>query len=231
LHVNLQIIMNKILVLIIVFIFQFFTQPVKAQKISILGGYNAAFIYSSWNGQEETSNKIKNGFRIGPIIEVPVLKSVMIKSGLLYTLKGSREYRSISEIPLEDDTRYNIFYLEWPLILKKEFRFARIPFFVEAGVYAACGTLIYVVTDGVNGNQLVHEYDKYGFKGKNNNWSTYRMDYGWTAGLGVEFKKITFGFSFEGGIRNIDAFPEYVLKNKVYSVYATYAICDKRKHF
>jgi len=218
--------MNKTRVFILVLVVLFCIQPIKAQKISILGGYNAAFIYSSWKGQQEISNRIKNGFRIGPILEMPVFKSVMIKSGILYALKGSREYRSISEIPWEDDTRYNIFYLEWPLILKKEFRIAGIPLFVEAGAYAACGTLIYVVTDGVNGNQLVHEYDKLGFKGKNNNWSTYRIDYGWTAGLGAEFKKLTLGLSFEHGIRNIDAFPEYVSKNKVYSVYATYELFD-----
>jgi hypothetical protein len=219
--------MNKILVLFIVLIIQFFTQPVKAQKISILGGYNAAFVYSSWRGQLETSNRIKNGFRIGPILEVPVFKSFMVKSGLLYTLKGSRDYRSISEIPWEDNTRYNIFYLECPLVLKKEFRIAKIPLFVEAGGYAACGTMIYVVTDGVNGNQIVHEYDKLGFKSKNNQWVFYRLDYGWTAGVGVEFSKFTLGLTYARGIRDIDTLPDYVLKNRVYSVNATYALFEK----
>jgi hypothetical protein len=73
---------------------------------------------------------------------------------------------------------------------------------------------------------LVHEYDKFGYKGQDNNWTIYRLDYGWTAGFGAEFKKFTFGLSYSRGIRDIDALPDYVLKKKVYSINATYELFD-----
>lgn len=223
--------MNKIRIFIFAIFVIFFTQPVKAQKIGILGGYNAAFLYSSWEGRETKSNRIKNGFQIGPFIELPVFNSFIVKSGIIFSLKGSRNYSSFEEITWEDDTRYNLFYLDFPVMIKKEFSIFGFPFYAEAGAYMAYGISGYVVTDGVNSNNIVREFDRLRFSSKSQNWpSAFRMDYGFTAGIGKEFKNFNLGVAYFRGIRDTDSKFDYVVHNEVYSLYASYAFFNKRNY-
>jgi len=200
--------MKKLLLTIAVFCFSF---VILQAQFSARAGLNIAKGEFSLAGTDLSSGSLY-GFNAGFEGNFKITGPLYINAGLLYTQKGTVfEFLYKGNLTIE--------YIEIPLNMKVKFDVGPINVFAQAGVYGAYSV----------GNKIAYEEsasDDYVFEYGTDKDEIDRMDYGYTAGIGAGFSKISLLFSYEEGFGNIYNTGETILKtaivNKVFSVSATF---------
>lgn len=178
-------------------------QPV---TFGIRGGVNfAKQVYSADNLSETSSNK--TGFNVGLSVDIPLMQSLYVQSGLYYTMKGYK---------IEEDGetwKANPGYLQIPILASYRFNINdAIQLQVNVGPYFACGISGKDKVEGEYwGESYEEEYDYF-----NDNFK--RFDAGFIFGAGVTFGHIFVGMNYELGLSNNLKDSDISQKNRCFSI-------------
>lgn len=153
-------------------------QPV---TFGIRGGVNFSKISESYEGYS-ASTKNYTGFNAGVSVDIPMLQSLYLQSGLYYTVKGAK----IEEI------KCNPSYLEIPILASYRYNFSdAVQFQLNVGPYLAYG-----IGGKWKDTENDDEEDFFGDDFK-------RFDAGLAFGGGFTFSHIYLGINYDLGLTNI----------------------------
>lgn len=180
----------------------------------IRGGLNLSNMKIS-DGSSSESADSKPGFNIGVSVDIPLLQSLYLQSGLYYTTKG---YKHSEEYDREkDEVKVISQYLELPVMASYRYNFnetAQLQ--VNFGPYFAYGIGGKAKESyEYNGDKDEDKYDLFGKEGILN-----RFDAGLGIGAGITLSKFFIGINYQFGLANIakDAPNDYSIKNKNFSI-------------
>lgn len=184
----------------------------------IRAGLNLSNIKIS-NGEDDLSPDSKAGFNVGVSMDIPMLQSLYLQTGLYYTTKGAKFEES------EDDYKYeqtlNPSYLEIPIMASYRYDFSdAAQLQVNFGPYFAYGLAgKYKETYTEDGKKDEEKEDLFG-KDK----LLDRFDAGLGIGAGFTYSKFFIGLNYQFGLANLaqDAKNGYSVKNKNFSISVGY---------
>lgn len=176
-------------------------QPV---TFGIRGGVNFAKQSVSYDGYS-FSPKNNVGFNVGVSVDIPMLESLYLQSGLYYTVKG---YKSEEEGYTEKATPS---YLELPILASYRYNFSDFTQLqINFGPYLAYGVAgKYKWDDGDEDEDFFDD-------------DTNRFDAGLAIGAGMTFGHIFVGVNYDLGLTNILKDSDGSLKNRCLSINVGY---------
>lgn len=176
-------------------------QPV---TFGIRGGVNFAKQSVSYDGYS-FSPKNNVGFNVGVSVDIPMLESLYLQSGLYYTVKG---YKSEEDGYTEKATPS---YLELPILASYRYNFSDFTQLqINFGPYLAYGIAgKYKWDDGDEDEDFFDD-------------DTKRFDAGLAIGAGMTFGHIFVGVNYDLGLTNILKDSDGSLKNRCLSINVGY---------
>lgn len=209
--------MKNILKIFIILLISTITLQANAQTLGIKAGFNLANMKETVDATTfSIDTKMKAGFHVGLMYDIPIKTYLSFEPALLFTTKGLKIKENILGVVL--DASLNLYYIDIPLNLKGNFNIGE-----ETNVYVAFGPYLGF---GLSGKSKVYasylgqsessEENVIWGNDPNNDYLK-RFDFGLTFGAGIEFKKYMFGISYDLGLTNISAYQEddTSLKNRV----------------
>ncbi|MDQ3049886.1 MAG: PorT family protein [Bacteroidota bacterium] len=199
-----------------------------AQTFSIKAGLTFANLHSESDGPDSLfDQKLKHGYQLGAMAEFPLSERLAIETGLIFSTKGYRIKEDIESgfgPSYEYKGRLELLYVEVPIQLTGTCKVGKLNFFGTFGPYLGYG--IYgrfkdeftifgeteTTSDDVKwGNDKTEDFIK-------------RLDYGLTAGAGVDLNKFRIGLSYSYGLANISSFTDGNTKvqNRVIGIAVSY---------
>lgn len=177
-----------------------------AQRYGFKLGANLANMKMNINSTDISSdNKIITGMHLGPIAEFSLNDMFSIETGILGSLKGYKSHyeETILNKTFESTSRLYLLYIDVPLIAKVGFKVGKSKIYVDAGPYmgiAAMGKNINISkTDGATEESTTTDM-KFG----NTTDSNFkRLDFGLTAGAGIEIGAVQISASYGLGLANL----------------------------
>ena len=200
-----------------------------AQEISIRGGFNLSqFQYQrEGNVVPRDGTKLKPGFNIGPIIDIPLQNIFSVETGILFTSKGHK----FSGNPLQGVQNYlfqiNTFYLDLPILLKTTIPVKKTKITAMAGGYIGNALYGKVIAEGEENSVLKHFENKIQWGNKSNEYD--RFDYGLKFGAGVKVRKFQLEAFYELGLKDFSNDMVFELRNRVLEVCCSYKITEFKK--
>lgn len=180
-------------------------QPV---TFGIRGGVNFAKQTASADGYS-ASAKSNVGFNVGVSVDIPMLESLYLQTGLYYTVKGYKldvEDYEYEEVYTE---KTNPSYLEIPILASYRYNFSdRTQLQINFGPYVACGIAGKYKYDG-------EEEDFFGDANK-------RFDAGLAFGAGMTFGHFFVGLNYDLGLTNTLKDSDASFKNRSLSINVGY---------
>jgi len=199
-----------------------------AQEISIRGGFNLSQFQFKIGDivSHRDGTKLKPGFNVGPIIDIPLQNILSIETGILFTSKGNK----ISGNPLQGVNNYlfqkNTFYLDFPILLKTTVPIKKIKIIAMAGGYAGCALYGNAIAEGEENSELIHLENKIHWGSKPNEYD--RFDYGLKFGAGIKVRKYQIGAFYELGLKNFSN-SGFEMRNRVFEFYLAYTLKELKK--
>lgn len=205
----------------------------KIAKISyvVKGGLNLSSMLLK--GDESTSGvdiKSKPGFNIGITAEYPVSGIVVFETGILFSNQGVKNSseNTYSGGTYKSNSTTNLFYLEIPLTAKTYFNIGHTKIFGKLGPYIGLGL------SGKSKGELIFPGETRSYE-RDINWGSgqgdeiKRLDYGLTAGAGIEVSSFQIGLSYNFGLANISTITDngMKLKNRVLGLSVGYKFGKK----
>jgi len=218
----------------------------KAQRIGIIGGENIASLVKSDNliirsfKGEIGKEKMRFGYSLGIIINIPLREKLSLESSILYSTKGNKSELSTNNGKNSYLTGYDLFsetqlnYIDIPVNLKISHPLGVVRIFVAIGPYFAIGTKGTVnrdITFRYYNGRVDQSEDKYDLQlGNSSSDHIKRFDYGVGYRLGVEYNSFQLGASYSQGLLNI--FPNQnvsgaSIKNRVFQVSVAYFLLNR----
>ena len=201
-----------------------------AQIFGVKAGLNLSnFLIKNDNFHNDT--KMNPGFHFGPTIEIPIDEMFSFESGLLLSTKGMKisEKENYMGSSIEFIQKVNLYYLDIPLTAKATFDIGGSKIYGTFGPYVGMGLSGKSKTEYTqNGeNRTTEEEINFGSNEGEDNFM--RLDYGLTAGAGIELKSIQIGISYNLGLANIINYSdnENTIKNRVLGVSVGYKFGGK----
>lgn len=178
----------------------------------IRGGLNVAGLSAEFQKgfMEADDYSMKNGigFNAGINVDIPIVKSFYVKSGLYWTMKSSKiEYQWYDKGVGYTDIKLNPMFIEIPLLASYRYDFnEKIQLQVNVGPYFAYG----IAGKWKDGD---HDADTYNLFSKTKETLYGRtfetpkimnpFDVGLNIGAGITINRIFFGISYEKGFSNL----------------------------
>ena len=192
----------------------FFTQIANAQSFGVKGGLNLASMSYSMKELDNSPEPII-GLHFGPIVEFKLTNRINFNSGILYTLKGSREEiwninNDLKFVPERVPIRLN--FLEIPLNIAYKISLReKSNFFVQAGPY-----LGFVLNGKFKINNETNDI-QFGGLGKMK-----RFDFGLGIGSGFQFGSWITSLSYQFGLTNRYDIPDSRTRNNALQLSIAY---------
>ena len=204
-----------------------------SQTIGVKAGLNLSnMLMKDDNSTYSTDFKMNPGFNLGATVDFPIGEIFSIEPGLILSTRGFKEESTLDIHPWETVTyksKMNNYYLDIPVNLKAGFNAGNVKIYGLFGPYLGIGLTGKIKTEitGLNGTETEEE---------NVNWGTYedednlkRVDFGLTAGAGVEFYSIILEVSYGYGLLNISPYSDdgFKINNRVLGISAGYRFGSK----
>jgi hypothetical protein len=195
---------NLMKLLIVVILFTLASESYS--QIGVKAGLNLSnMLIKDDYGTYSDESKMNPGFHVGATAEFPITEMISIETGLFLSTKGVK--MSEKDIDYEYNSKANLFYIDVPLTVKA---------YINVGgsrIYGAIGPYIGM---GISG-KTTYEYKETGVPTETDtetiSWGSdaenddlKRLDYGLTAGAGVEINSIQIGVSYGFGLANISSY-------------------------
>ena len=151
--------------------------------------------------------KMNPGFHLGATAEIPIPnKMISFETGCLLSAKGYKH--SIKEGPMEGEGKLDLLYFDIPLTAKASFIFG------DAKIYGVFGPYLGIGLSGKWKSEWTYD-GEIGSDERDIKWGSNedrddlkRLDFGLTAGTGVEINIFKIGLSYGLGLANISPFTE-----------------------
>ena len=148
--------------------------------------------------------KMNPGFHIGPTVEFPINEIFSFESGLLLSTKGFKlsEKETYGGETYEYKQKVNLFYLDIPLTAKATYDIGGVKIYGTFGPYIGLG---------LSGKSKYEEdgdtnEEDINFGSDEDEDDLKRLDYGLTAGAGIELNYIQIGINYGLGLANISIY-------------------------
>jgi hypothetical protein len=176
-----------------------------AQLFGVKAGVNfSTMLLKDDDGNYSDDFKMNPGFHVGVTNEFPLTEMFSFETGLILSTKGFR-INQVVETPLglvtETKARMNLLYLDIPFTAKAYFDIG------STKIYGVFGPYIGVGLSGKGKYEITEEGEtsigenKISWGSEESDYK--RLDYGLTAGSGVEIKSIQIGLFYSLGLANI----------------------------
>jgi len=195
-----------LIVLICVFSLQSF-----AQKYGIVGGLNLAdMLIKDDDGTYSDDFKMQPGFHVGVLVDMPLTDMLSVEPGLLLETKGLNG-KLMDEFGSYESKITN-YYLDVPVTLKATHALNDgMKLYGKIGLYLGIGLSGKEKWEGTYEGITESGTDDISW-GSGDDDHFKRLDYGATAGVGVQISKITVGASYDLGLANISSDTSYGAK-------------------
>jgi hypothetical protein len=179
-----------------------------AQTFGIRGGLSmATMLEKDEDGTYSGDYQMNPGFHAGVTLDFPFSEMISFETGLILNTKGFKVTEE--EDGVDVTAKAKLYYADIPLTLK---------FFTQVSdgvkLYGLAGPYVGIGLSGkVTGEASAEGYDV--SVDKDINWGSgedddlKRLDYGITAGAGIEFKGLQVGLSYDFGLANVSAYTDY----------------------
>lgn len=216
----------KKLILFSVFVLIIFKHST-SQSLWIQTGFSYATAEYKYQEHDILDDEtFKPRFQIGAIAELPVTPIFSVNPGLILQTKGTYETYELLDPESKGGTNLKLLYLDIPVLLNLRIPFDNFGLFIEMGPYAGIG---------LSGTAKYYEdtHEPYTEKEKMK-WGEddymKRMEYGIMGGAGAEINRFKFGLSYTCSMRNIANADDFVYKNRVLTVFVSYALLRNPKN-
>jgi hypothetical protein len=225
---------NLLKLLILVAVFSI-TKESFAQSFGVKAGLNLSnLIVKDENDTYSDEYKMNPGFHAGVTAEFPINELISFETGLQISTKGYKTgiKETYSEVTYEVNQKFNLIYLEIPLTAMASFNVGGTKIYGVFGPYIGMGISGKVKSE-IKVTGMDTETDT-----ETINWGTdadsddlKRLDYGLTAGAGVNINSIRFGLIFSFGLANISSYTDYgsKIKNRVLGISMAYRFGGNKK--
>jgi hypothetical protein len=189
-------------------VYLLFAYPIFSQEVSIRGGLNISQISNKMVGDNFFIDSwLKPAFHFGPTFSFILKKNFSLDTGILYSLKGSRNKSKNGFEETYYLEKLNLSYLEMPVNIKIKILERNTSFYCFAGAYGgyALWGNIYkkpdISKDDVFRDKITWE------KGSENPMK--RLDYGANMGFEVKSNKSSIEINFLLGLAKISYYKSY----------------------
>jgi hypothetical protein len=213
--------MKKFTKVFMLLVFFSASAPSFAQKFGVKAGLNLSTFMIKDDDQNYSDDlKLKPGFHLGATGEFPISGKFSFTTGLLFSTKGYKEKGEINfgSGTLGTYTGFaNVNYLEVPLTPKVTFGSGTTKFYLTAGPYVAIALSGKAKIEVKSGGQTEKNSEKIEFG--SDNGELRRLDFGLTAGAGVEIENFQIGLSYGYGLATLSNHTDngYRVKNRLLS--------------
>lgn len=170
----------------------------------------------------EDEFKIKGGFNIGAVFEIPITDFLWIEPGLLFSVKGMRTVWEGDD--WKETEKANVFYLDIPVNVLAGYDFGSVKVYGILGPYVGIGL--------AGKYKWEEEWDGETDSGSEDiEWGSdsdeddlRRPDAGLTFGVGAQFKGLEFSMTRAMGLANISSYQDggFRIKNRVTGISIAY---------
>lgn len=193
--------MKNIVSAILLFIGIVITGESFAQYLGVNAGLNFSKIHFNEDIYNYSSFKYNPGFNAGLTVEFPVQKVFSIETGLSFSSRGYRlkDKLVINNMTEKNVGRFNVDYLDIPLMSKINIKIRNTKFFGSFGPYIGIGLLAYgkeITTLNNKVTEKIINYVEFGSYLK-------RLDFGLCFAVGVELKSFQISLNHGLGLANI----------------------------
>jgi len=196
--------MNKKLLIVTAFL------AIATQTFAQTWGIKAGANFSDMVCKDDNTTYSDNyghalGYHVGLTLNVPVKQMFSFETAFLFSTKGYEEHISYSSLSTKYDQTVTIYYLDIPLTGKASFDVGPVTLYGVLGPYLGVGLLgKYTTETTVLGVSTSSDGElAWGTEDEN---SLNRLDYGVTAGAGVEFNSVQVGFNYYYGVANASSY-------------------------
>lgn len=196
--------------LIVVLLFTMATESF-AQRVGIKAGANMSNMLVKDDDDTYSDDfKMKPGFLVGAVCEIPISDVIFFEPGLLLTTKGYKYSDSETIFGVTVDVEQNIgtYYIDIPLNFKAAFEMG------DAKIYGAAGPFVGIGLSGKMNSKMSGagldtdetEDIKWGSDAEEDDFK--RLDYGVSIGAGVELSALQIGLFYNLGLANISSYTD-----------------------
>lgn len=218
--------MKHVLKIFLVFFVVTLASPAFSQTLI---GVQAGVNFANQHFEDEDGNTVSDdfdplmGFNAGIVAEFPLTSMFSFETGLLASTKGFRMdmQETIEGQQIGIEARVSLLYVDIPLKAKINFNMDNFTIFARLGPYVGMGITGRAKSElSFLGQTETDEEDI--------NWGTTedddyrRLDFGATAGLGIEFLPIRVAVDYDMGLANIASVTNGTINNRVLRISVAY---------
>lgn len=196
-----------------------------AQIFGIKAGLNLSNILAKDDDVTYSDDfKMNPGFHIGPTVEFSINELFAFESGLLLSTKGTKisEKETYMDETWSYSSKVNLLYLDIPLTAKANFDIGSLIIYGTFGPYIGMGISGKTKYEYTGNGETETDEEDINFGSDEDDLK--RLDYGITAGAGMEFNAIQIGITYSLGLANISNYADEVNKacNRVLGISVGY---------
>lgn len=193
--------MKLLLRLTVLIAFLSFSASSNAQSFGLKGGLNMSNIAMSEDGEDfDEDFKYTPGFHFGPMVEIPFSDNFSIEAALLATTKGAQLKEE--EMGFDYSMKLFLLYVDVPVLAKVSFGVGPAKVYAAVGPYVGGGIMGKSKYEVSYGGETESETEDIVW-GTGEDADLKRLDYGVSAGAGVEFGALQLGVSYGYGLANV----------------------------
>jgi hypothetical protein len=194
------------------------TSEISAQTFGIKAGFNLSDMlikesefFMPYDYTADKKTKFTPCFNVGVTAELAVFDMLSIEADLLLAKHGTNyvEEEPFGTTTLVTKAKYNLYYLELPLIAKVPFTVSNFKFYGAVGGYGGMGLTGKINKSYTFGDLSETEDEKIEWGSGEGVDDLKRFDYGLTFGAGLYWKSFQAGISYNLGLANISPASDY----------------------
>jgi hypothetical protein len=196
---NIMKIFAKLLMVVVVFTM---TAESYAQTFGVRAGLNLSNMFMK--DDEDTYSddyKMNPGFHVGPTAEFPINDMLSFEAALLFSTKGFKIDQEQSGFVYKGTV--NCYYIDLPLTAKATFNVGGLKIYGALGPYVGMGLSGKVKSEVSYGGDTQKDTETLDWGSDADNDDFKRLDFGVTAGAGIEISSIRIGVTYGYGLANI----------------------------
>ena len=182
-----------------------------AQTFGVRAGLNLSnMLAKDEDGTYSDDFKMNPGFHIGPTMELPINEMFTFETALLLSTKGFKmsEKESFNGDTYEAKVKLNLLYLDIPLTAKASFDVGGVKLFGTFGPYIGIGLSGKAKYEETYNGETDKEEEDINFGSDEDEDDFKRLDWGLTAGVGVELNSIQISVNYGLGLANISSYTQ-----------------------
>ncbi len=216
--------MKNVRSVLLTLVITFLALSVFAQSFGVRAGVNMSKIEVKDDaGTYSDDFMFLPGFHAGILGEIPVAGLLSIEGGAFFSTRGVRfeEEMTLFDQKLEVKSKTTLYYLVVPITAKATIDAGPVEVFAQVGAYVGAGLSGKYKSEVTQGSQTeTTEGDiKWGNDEMEDDYKP--LDFGLTAGAGVQVNNIRVGVAYDHGLANICNYSDngYSCTNSVFSVF------------